>query len=439
MQALAETRSKPDEERQAIQTRLFELPRPRGAEATETYVREPDAIVRSINTRSGQVRVSRQPISLADVELDLAAAFDLAWLRSTRAPDVSAALGRLRILDLFSGCGALTLGIVEACRALQLEGVPVFGVDTNAIALDVYKANFPTAETRTTSVTELLDRNSGERLSTNERELRRRFEGVEIAVGGPPCQGNSDLNNHTRRKDPKNLLFLRMARLAEVIEPDALIVENVPGVLHDRSSVVERTRESLEMLGYHVDAAVIDASSLGVPQRRRRLMLVASRRNTVSLSDLVGGFGVSPRPFQWACNDLASAYAEGSPFDSSATHSPRNQERIDFLFDNDLYDLPDSERPDCHRLKSHSYRSVYGRISEVEPAPTITSGFGSTGQGRFVHANARRTITPHEAARLQFIPDFFRFAGMRRRALQEMIGNAVPPKLAYVVALEALR
>ena len=74
-----------------------------------------------------------------------------------------------------------------------------------------------------------------------------------------------------------------------------------------------------------------------------------------------------------------------------------------------------------------------------EPAPTITSGFGSTGQGRFVHPYARRTITPHEAARLQCIPDFFRFAEPGRRALQEMIGNAVPPKLAYVVALEALR
>jgi DNA (cytosine-5)-methyltransferase 1 len=438
MQDLAQTRYAP-EGGESAQTRLFDSPCALGADATETYVREPGAIARSIPTRSGQVRVSRQPIALADVGHDLAAAFDLAWLRARRAPDVSAALGRVRVVDLFSGCGALTLGVVEACRALQLEAVPVLGVDTNAFALNVFKANFPTAETRATSVTDLLDGSPGERLSTNERELRRRFEGVEVAVGGPPCQGNSDLNNHTRRKDPKNLLLLRMARLAEVIEPDALIVENVPGVLHDRSSVVERTREGLQTLGYHVDAAVVDASLLGVPQRRRRFMLVASRRNTVSLHDLGGRFGVSPRPFHWACDDLASAYAEGPPFDSSATHSTQNQKRIDFLFDNDLYDLPDTERPDCHRLKSHSYRSVYGRMYKGQPAPTITSGFGSTGQGRFVHPEARRTITPHEAARLQFIPDFFRFTEPRRRGLQEMIGNAVPPKLAYVVALEALR
>ena len=157
-------------------------------------------------------------------------------------------------------------------------------------------------------MTDLLDRSPGERLSSSERELRRRFKGVEIAVGGPPCQGNSDLNNHTRRRDPKNLLFLQMARLAEVIEPDALIVENVPGVLHERSSVVERTRERLHMLGYHVDAAVIDASSLGFHSAG----VDSSRRieaQHVSLARAEGLFGVDPRPFEWACNDLASVYA----------------------------------------------------------------------------------------------------------------------------------
>ena len=97
-------------------------------------------------------------------------------------------------------------------------------------------------------------------------------------------------------------------------------------------------------------------------------------------------------------------------------------------------------RPDCHRLKEHSYKSVYGRMYWEQPAQTITSGFTSMGQGRFVHPKAKRTITPHEAARLQFIPDFFSFGDtIRRTSLAEIIGNAVPTKLTYVLALELLR
>jgi DNA (cytosine-5)-methyltransferase 1 len=109
------------------------------------------------------------------------------------------------------------------------------------------------------------------------------------------------------------------------------------------------------------------------------------------------------------------------------------------LFTHGLHDLPDSQRPDCHRLKPHDYRAVYGRLYADRPAPTMTTGFGSTGQGRFVHPTQKRTLTPHEAARLQFIPDFFDLSGLTRRHLQTFIGNAVPPKMLYVLAKELLR
>ena len=114
------------------------------------------------------------------------------------------------------------------------------------------------------------------------------------------------------------------------------------------------------------------------------------------------------------------------------------KKRIAYLFEHDLYDLPNSQRPFCHRAKDHSYVSVYGRMRWNLATQTITTGFGSTGQGRFVHPLRRRTLTPHEACRVQFIPDFFSFPETRRRHLQEMIGNAVPPKLAYVIALSLL-
>ena len=122
-------------------------------------------------------------------------------------------------------------------------------------------------------------------------------------------------------------------------------------------------------------------------------------------------------------------------FNSSANHSDENKRRIHYLFEHDIHDLPNSERPDCHRLKPHGYVAVYGRMYWNIPSPTITGGFGSCGQGRFVHPLKERTLTPHEAARVQFFPDFFDFKGVLRRELQQVIGNAVPSKAGFVVAL----
>ena len=169
---------------------------------------------------------------------------------------------------------------------------------------------------------------------------------------------------------------------------------------------------------------------------RRRHFLVASRATEIDFTVLNAAH--PPRPVGWAIADLLDLEGR-TTFDTPSRHHGRNAVRIDYLFDHDLHDLPDSQRPDCHRLKPHAYQAVYGRMRWDEPAPTITRGFGCTGQGRFVHPLRRRTLTPHEAARVQFFPDSFRFGNLRRRALQEVIGNAVPPKLAQVIVRELLR
>ena len=108
-----------------------------------------------------------------------------------------------------------------------------------------------------------------------------------------------------------------------------------------------------------------------------------------------------------------------------------NKKRVDYLFDKGLYNLPNEHRPDCHKNKKHSYVSMYGRLNWEEPAQTITGGFGSMGQGRFIHPLRKRVITPHEAARIQGFSDDFRFTSEKRRTnLHQMIGNAVPPPIA---------
>jgi DNA (cytosine-5)-methyltransferase 1 len=106
---------------------------------------------------------------------------------------------------------------------------------------------------------------------------------------------------------------------------------------------------------------------------------------------------------------------------------------MEWLLKNREYDLPNERRPTCHQ-SNHSYRSMYGRLRWERPAQTITSGFGSMGQGRYVHPSRARTLTPHEAARLQFLPDFMDFSVVKRRgALAQMIGNAAPPLLTTVL------
>lgn len=401
------------------------------------YEQSPDnfAILRHIQLRDGTLATSSVAVERkGPVKGDLHQAFDAAWLKAASAPPLSAIRGDVRIVDLFSGCGALSLGIAEACRALSFKAEHVFASDINPAALDVFARNFPSAVV-SSQPAELLVNAIGSGTSATERQLLATLGSIDVLAGGPPCQGHSDLNNHTRRKDPRNFLFDVMIRFAELLRPKHVLIENVPGVRHDISGVTENGRRVLEKLGYTVFETVLTASDFGAAQRRKRYVMVATK----------GGFDFASlvrveqeRTVRWACGDLVGASGNGH-LDSHAASSKINKARIDYLFDNDLLDLPNEMRPPCHRLKSHSYTSVYGRLNWDIPAPTITSGFNSPGQGRFVHPQARRTLTPHEAARIQSIPDFFDWGDSNRESLTQMIGNAVPPALAYTVALEMLR
>ena len=331
----------------------------------------------------------------------------------------------------------MTLGVIEAAQALNFATIPRLAIDNDPIALHAYSANFPTAVTVCDSIENILDTEVGRKPSGVEQALLAKIGDIDIIVGGPPCQGHSDLNNHTRRTDFRNALLLKMIRAAELWMPDAIIMENVQGIRHDSEGVVGTAEFLLKRLGYAVDQTLIEISSLGLPQRRRRFVLLASRRRDVEISALTQEFQTEQRTVRWAVEDLQKR-TNSNGFHSPSTATARNRRRIDYLFDNHLYELPDSERPACHREKPHGYRSVYGRLRWDAPSQTITTGFGCMGQGRYVHPAERRTITPHEAARLQFIPDFFQFPTESRSALAKMIANAVPPKLSYVLTLGLL-
>lgn len=368
----------------------------------------------------------------------LADAADFAYLSRKKSPAPLTIGSVVRAVDLFSGCGMMSLGLSEACRALGKRLRISLAVELNQAALDVYKANFSPVRGEARDIAACIDGALGGRRTKAEAAFLKGVGKLDILVGGPPCQGHSDLNNHTRRADPKNELYLRMARFAELANPTHIIIENVPAVVHDKNKVVQRTIRALEELGYGVDSCLVEMKKIGVPQGRRRHVVVASKARAISITESLALYERTQRSVGWALKDLLKVEAE-SVLDSPSVATTANRARIDYLFENDLLDLPDELRPECHKAGGHSYKSVYGRLDWNLPAQTITSGFGSMGQGRYVHPKKRRTITPHEAARLQFIPDHFKWGDTARTALAEMIGNAVPPKVSYVLALELLR
>jgi DNA (cytosine-5)-methyltransferase 1 len=345
--------------------------------------------------------------------------------------------------DLFCGAGGLTLGVLEAGRALGLKVDPVFAADTAPHVRDAYQDNFSPREFETRSIESVLNGEKCAPATDAEKELRNRVGPIDLVVGGPPCQGHSNLNNFTRRNDPKNSLYGRMARFAEIFDPQNVIIENVHGAIYDRSKIVWETCELLRKLGYEVDVQTLRGERIGVPQTRHRVFLVASKNCTPRILDWekahsVGNSGY--RSFDWACSGLVRN-GDG-PLDRETISTAETARRIDLLHDEGLYELPDSERPSCHRDKEHRYVSVYGRVKPELPAPTITTGFTCMGQGRFVHPHHRRTLTPREGARLQFLPNWFSFGtndSILRKELVSLIGNAVPPKMTYVLALQLLR
>lgn len=391
-------------------------------------------VVRKVRVGDCTYRSEVTGSQLAD---DAAAAFDYAWLRAKQWPVVHRPLGKLVVADLFCGSGGLTLGAWEAARAMQLEFQSVLAADNDADAMDVYRRNFTPRASFVAPLEELVDGGVGSALSTGERAILKGMPSVDVLLAGPPCQGHSDLNNFTRRDDPRNELISKVVRFAEIASPTHVVIENVQGVRHDAGGVFQRSISQLEAMNYEVRSFLLEGDEIGMAQRRRRCFLVASKFSPSSRDRIRALASARAKTFDWACADLEGIDVH-SIFDTAAKVFPENQRRMDFLVENDLYDLPDEQRPDCHRLKIHAYKSVYGRLWPDRPTPTITTGFGSPGQGRYTHPRVARTITPHEAARLQHIPDFFQFGLAKRKRLQKLIGNSVPSKLAYAVVLDLL-
>lgn len=418
---------------------------------------EAGRLVRRILRRTGKITDSDlgpAPRALDDPGA-LHALADQRFLRRSDRPESAVGVPPLAVVDLFSGIGSLSLGVMEAARAVGLRAEIALAADSDLAPLRVLDASLAPRDSATRRVdlgAALFD--SASVANAGERALVQACGGaVDVVVAGPPCQGHSRLNNHTRHDDPRNDLYGCVARFVELTRPRLCIVENVDSVVLDQRRTVERVANQLRALSYNVDVGAVPLHRLGVAQTRRRHVLIATRADQLSMNvaAVVDSYA-TPRPdlrtVHWAIADLQCRTASHD-FDRASVPSAVNHERMAWLHEAGEYDLPNERRPQCHQdpkpnsrglAREHRYKSMYGRLSWEKPAQTITSGYGSMGQGRYVHPSEPRTLTPHEAARLQFIPDFFDFTAVAgRQRWATMIGNVAPMKLSYVFALELLR
>lgn len=379
--------------------------------------------------KAGQ-RISSKPEDICSLD----------WVKADNNPLAVSDKGgtkTLSIVDLFCGCGGMTLGIAEGSRINGFNLDIKLALDINKASLEVYNKNFLVNKDRILedNITKIVTNKSGSKFSASELTLKQKYKELDILVAGPPCQGHSNLNNHTRRNDPRNELYLNAIRFIEIVKPKVAIIENVTAVVHDKDNVIAISNKRLEKSGYQIHPLNIDMSAYGLAQSRKRYIQIAILGGNLKEVSLEEYKVKSPIPLSDFISDiLEEPFEKDGIFYTPSRSSIENRARIDYLFSNDAYDLPNKLRPNCHKNKQHSYVSNYGRMFWDKPAQTITSGFGSIGQGRYLHPLRKRVITPHEAARIQGFPDFFNFNSvLSRNDLHTMIANAVPPKIMAMI------
>lgn len=268
------------------------------------------------------------------------------------------------------------------------------------------------------------------------------LEGDEpkLLAGCAPCQPFSTYGRTRRGKDDRWQLLGAFSRAVRTIEPEFVTMENVPGLEHH--DIFRSFLRTLHGEGYSTEWDVVECERFGIPQRRRRLVLVASR---VGDARLPKPTHVEPVNVARAIGHLPPVKA-GAPASPGSDHlhiaaglSPLNKERIRHSKPGGSWrDWPEHLVSECHRKeKGKTYPSVYGRMRWDEPAPTITTQCYGFGNGRFGHPAQDRAITLREASILQSFPEWWEFvppdAKVEFAPVGRMIGNAVPPRLGEVI------
>jgi DNA (cytosine-5)-methyltransferase 1 len=328
---------------------------------------------------------------------------------------------QLTAIDLFSGCGGLSLG-------LRAAGFRVLAaVENDPLASHTYRLNHPDTVVLDRDITRIRPQYLRRRLGLRPGELT-------LLAGCPPCQGFSSLRTLNGRReivDPMNDLIFQFLKFVRAFLPQAIMMENVPGLIEDPR--LRSFRKSISALGYQSDARVLDAADFGTPQRRRRMVLIAMKDATPSFPEKTK----YRKTVRWALSKLSN---ERLATDPVHIYDVRHSDHVLELIRNippdggSRSDLPSEKQLACH-IRCDGFSDVYGRMSWRRPAPTITGGCINPSKGRFLHPIEHRAITLREAAVLQGFPVTYQFDLSRGRyPTAQMIGNAFPPKFAELHA-----
>jgi len=365
----------------------------------------------------------------------------------------------MRVIDLFAGCGGLSLGFEMAGFEIPLA------IEKDEWASETYKKNHPNTHVITGDITQIVDLDA----LLNADNLP-----IDGIIGGPPCQGFS-LSGNRDKNDPRNSLFMEFVRFVKFYNPKFFVMENVTGILSmktkDNLNVKDLILKEYKDAGYNVKICKLNAAEYGVPQARLRVIFIGIR-NDIPFNEC----NLGPKPFlfgdqqitvEQAIMDLpqiqsgegteimdyttepANNYQQWVRTNSNAVHNHvamRHTKRLIERFENINFGQSVADVSECHaQRKRGDATKISGKVFSQnnmrpfpnKPSPTVPASF----QSNFIHPYLNRNFTAREGARLQSFPDTYIFCGKRTTMSWEknlsqyqQIGNAVPPLLSRAIA-----
>ncbi|MFH5883671.1 DNA cytosine methyltransferase [Halalkalibaculum sp. DA3122] len=321
-------------------------------------------------------------------------------------------------IDLFSGCGGLTQGMSDAGFQTKVA------VELEEDAVKAFKLNHPDTQVIQKDIREI---------SVDEIKSVLGDQRLHLLAGCPPCQGFSRVRRLNKAQcvdDDRNNLVEEYYRLVEGLMPYTIMMENVPGL--EEYSLFQEIVKNLRNLGYKIEHKVVDVKKYGVPQSRRRLIMVGSLLGQLNIAE-----GSQKKvTVRKKIEHLPTPDATDDPMQKIvANHSDRIMERIKKTPKDggSWKDLPEEYILDCHKKKNVGFNDIYGRLRWDDYSTTITGGCLNPSKGRFLHPEQDRVITPREAALLQSFPEDYKFpTDIAKSSLALLIGNALPPEFSRI-------
>ncbi len=344
---------------------------------------------------------------------------------------------RLKAIDFFCGGGGMTCGLRQA-------GVDVLaGIDFDLEARETYEINNPGSTFIHADIKELdstfLQTSCG--IKKNDDYL--------LFVGCSPCQYYSIINTNKEKSRNSKDLLNHFARFIDFYRPGFVLVENVPGIVTNKESVLPSFLDDLQNLGYkNIKYGVLDLSYYGIPQSRKRFSLIATRLELPHLTlpdrdkkrslvrDFLGEHNGFPkvdaghRDDSFFCHTVAGLSQKSLQRIRKTSHNGGS--RADWAEDSDL-------QLKCFVGRDNCFKDTFGRIWWDKPAPTITTKFFSLSNGRFGHPEEDRALSIREGATLQTFPKSYKFISRSIATSARLIGNAVPCEYARRVGLHIQR